>query len=270
MYKKQIPSKNIPKKIGSTDITPYWRVIENIIKESDILLEVIDIRMPELSRNKKIEDLVSESKKELIIIGNKSDIVSKKNLNEKIKKIKEEFPIFIVSSKNQTGIKKLRDYLYIKESDLEDKKIGILGYPNTGKSSLINALVRKNKAKVTSKAGTTHGPQWIKFSKNFKIIDSPGVIPLNKEDELRYILIGSKNVEKIKNLELVAHKIIDLFNDKSNLEKTYEIKINSENPDEIIEQIGKKKGFLKSKGDINESRTSILIIKDWQKGKLRL
>jgi len=267
---------NMPKIIGSTDIKPYWQVIQNIINDSDIVIEVLDARMPELSRNKEIEEIVQNSGKRLILILNKSDLVSESNLRKRLKKLQREYPVFVISSKKKLGTKRLREYLIAQSKSKENNKlfrIGVLGYPNTGKSSIINALVMKSKAKVTSRAGTTHGQQWINAGNNIQIIDSPGVIPLKEQDEVRYALIGSRNIDKIKNLELVAHEVINFFENKLNIERLYNIKIDSENsnnPDKIIEQIGIKRGFLKKGGLVDFGRTSIQIIRDWQSGKLRV
>ena len=109
------------------------------------------------------------------------------------------------------------------------------------------------------------------------INDSPGIIPLKKWDEVRYGLIGARDVNKIKELELVANHIIQLFlkddDTQKSLEKFYDIKIHEEilnDPEEILELIGKRRGFMKSGGVVDENKTSKDIIKNWQAGTLRL
>ena len=165
---------------------------------------------------------------------------------------------------------RLRGYILALSKKYENIKVGVLGYPNTGKSSVINSLVRRNKSPVSSREGTTHGPQWVAMKDNILIIDSPGVIPIGKNDEMRLSLIGSKNPEKIKNLELVAYKIIDLLPNKNRILEYYEIKEKVEDNEEIIRLIGVKKGFIKKHGEIEENRVAIQIIRDWQRGNLRL
>jgi len=270
MFKKQIPSKNIPKKFGSTDITPYWDVIKKIVNESDILLEILDARMPEISRNLELEKLIKDENKQLVLILNKADLVSEKQLNYWFTQLKKEFPCFVISSTDKIGTKRLREWLMTQGKNQDKFKVGIVGYPNTGKSSVINAIARKKKAKVSSRAGTTHGPQWINAITNIRIIDSPGIIPIKKEDELRYALIASKNPEKIHNLDSVANGIIDIFKDKTKLKEFYNISVQSDNAYDIIQEIGKKKGFIKKGGEVEEGRTRIQIIRDWQTGKLRV
>lgn len=272
MFKKQIPSKNIPKKFGSTDITPYWEVIKNIINDADMILEVLDARMPDLSRNKELEEVIKKFNKPIVLILNKADLVSNNQLRLSLNRLKKEYHTFIISSTNFIGTKRLREWLIAQSKNKENFRIGVLGYPNTGKSSVINIIAKRKKAKVSSRAGTTRGQQWINVADKIRIIDSPGIIPIKQEDEVRYALIASRNVEKIKNLEIVAHEIIKLFLIKDNLNKLYGIQIANDenNPDKIIELIGRKKGFIKKGGLIETSRVAIQIIKDWQIGKLRL
>ncbi len=259
---------NRPKVTKDTNIKPYWRVIKEIVERSTIIIEVLDARMPKISRNEEIEKIIKEYNKELIFLLNKADLVTQKDAYKKQNKLKKIAPTFIVSGKTRKGIKELREYLTIKSKQLPDTRIGFLGYPNTGKSSIINAIAYKRKAKVSAQAGTTHGAQWINAGKNLSVIDSPGVIPVKKNDEIRLALIGSRNPEKLREKELVAYKILSLFEDKEQLEVLYKIEIKSEDPEEILEQIGRKKGFIKKGNQIDEVRTSEQIIRDWQKGNL--
>jgi len=259
---------NRPKTKKNTDIKSYSRVIEDIISKSDIILEILDSRIPNLSKNNEIEELAKQLNKKVIFILNKADLINPKDLKRKLKDLKKQNKTFAVSSKERTGTKRLREYLFALGKKSTELKIGVLGYPNTGKSSLINSLAKRKKTKVTSWAGTTHGQQYVKLHKNILIIDSPGIIPIKENDELRQALIASKNVEKIKNLGLVAHTIINIFYDKEPIEKLYNIKINSKDPEKIIEQIAIKRGFLQKGNQIDEKRAETQIIRDWQTGKL--
>ena len=270
VFQKSIPAKNLPLKIGSTDMKPYWKVVENIICQSDIVLEVLDARMPELSRNQEIEAMAVRFNKPLVLILNKADLVSQPNLRKMFRKYQMQYSVFIISSKEKIGTKRLREFLFNKSKNRNNFKIGVVGYPNTGKSSVINKIALRKKAKVTSTAGTTHGEQWINAGNNIQILDSPGVIPIKENDEIRLALIGSRNIEKIKRLDIVAHTIIMLFEDKTPIEKLYNIQAKSDNPQEIIQKIGRAKNYVKRGSLVDETRTEIQIIRDWQSGKLRL
>ena len=268
-----------------------WEVIAQIAQRCDIILEVIDARMPELSRNVQVEEIVKNAGKPLIIVLNKTDLIMRNGLRMACEQLRKDYPCYPVSGKNKRGMRALREYLYIlkyrleksgmlvREDDLkkferhhsERLKVGLVGYPNTGKSSVINALVFKNKAKVTSKAGTTHGVQWIAAGKEIMLVDSHGVIPLENNDEVRYAMFAAKDSNQLKNLQLVAFRISELFKyRKEKLKSLYNITINNENPEEVIEMIGKRKSFLMKKGKVDENRTAALIIQDWQEGRLNL
>ncbi|MCH7568873.1 MAG: 50S ribosome-binding GTPase [Nanoarchaeota archaeon] len=248
----------------------FWPAAMQTIKNADIIIFVLDARMPDMSRNKDLEKKLKTSKKEVLIVFNKIDLIPQ----YKLKKLKEENPgHFFVSSINKKSVSMLRLKLQMlaKSLKVEKVEVGIIGYPNVGKSALANILTRAAKAKVSSMAGTTKGLQWISGTK-IKILDSPGVIPF-EDDEVKLGILGAKNPEKLKNAELVALKIIDLFleNTAKNLEKIYKIKIENENDSyEIFTKIGEIRKLLKKGGLIDEQRTSKLIIKDWQTGKLLL
>ncbi len=275
---------------------PYWDVIKRIIHESDIVLEILDARFLEFSRNETVEKLIRESARPVIFVVNKIDLVSKKGLKSQADKLVEETPnagLVFVSVKNKKTIRLLlyvikKMFSQYGKREIEERKpgdkkleyreakadivVGVLGYPNVGKSSIINALAHKKKVKVSKKAGTTHGIHWIKASSEIKLIDSPGVIPLQKDDDIRYGLIGAKDSQNLKNPPVVADALIQLFlkTNKKEFEKKYNITIQKEDFDSIIEQIAKKRGYLLKGGVPDEYRTSILIVQDWQHGKLRL
>ena len=272
---------------------PYWDLIKKVIIESDVVLEILDARLVELSRNEEVERLIKEIKRPVIFVVNKSDLVSKQSIMEQIFGLEQEGEVVFVSSENKQSAKILTSKIkqvfnkYGKR-DMEKKftgkssseyreakgdiVVGVLGYPNVGKSSIINMLAHRKKVKVSKKAGTTHGIHWIKASDEIKLIDSPGVIPLKEDDDIRYGLIGAKDTERLKDSEIVANSIIKLFmkDNKRAFEYFYGIQIEKEDYDSIISQLGKKKSFLIKGGRIDENRTAVLIVKDWQQGRLRL
>ena len=172
----------------------HWSAVMQTIKNANVVIFILDARMPEISRNEGLEDKLKESRKEVLIVFNKIDLIPLTKLR---KLQKENKGCFFVSSQNRAGINRLRLKLQILTKSLktEELKVGIVGYPNVGKSALANVLARAAKAKVSSRAGTTKGLQWIKGAK-IKILDSPGVIPFN-DDEVKLGMLGAKNPEKI-------------------------------------------------------------------------
>jgi len=245
----------------------HWPTVMRAIKDADVVIFILDARMPELSRNKDLEKKLADSKKEIFLVFNKIDLISETALT----KLKKENPKAFFTSEKTKDVRKLRLALQIKAKKENLKlEIGIVGYPNVGKSAITNALSRSAKAKVSSKAGTTVGLQWAS-SEQFKIIDSPGVIPF-EDDEVKLGILGAKNPEKLKNPELVATEIIKLVsasNPKA-LEDFYTFKIQGSDEYEILLQIGQAKGLLKKGGIVDENRTCLKIIHDWQIGKLRI
>ncbi|MDD5191623.1 MAG: 50S ribosome-binding GTPase [Candidatus Nanoarchaeia archaeon] len=270
----------------------YWDSIKRIITESDIVLEILDARLVELSRNEEVEELIKKIKRPVIFVINKSDLTSKESIREPIEKLSQEGEVVFVSSENKHSARILtskikqvfekygkrdwRDKVTKPTSEYREAKgeiiVGVLGYPNVGKSSIINMLAHRKKVKVSKKAGTTHGIHWIRASNEIKLIDTPGVIPLKADDDIRYGLIGARDIEKLKDAETVADSIIKLFmkNNKKAFEDFYGIGIEAEDYDSIINQLGLKKSFLIKGNRVDENRTAVLIVKDWQQGRLRL
>ena len=152
----------------------YWDVIRRIVKESDLVLEILDARLVELSRNDKVEEIIKEIGRPFIFVVNKSDLVSKKGLKNQVEKLRKMGEVVFVSAKDRrsmrilySAIKKVfkehgkREQTVRKVGDPKlkyreakgDIVVGVLGYPNSGKSSLINALAHKTKVKVSKKSG---------------------------------------------------------------------------------------------------------------------
>lgn len=275
----------------------YWDLVEQIIRESDVVLEILDARLVEFSRNPKLEELIKKIDRPRIFVINKIDLVSdRRKLEIEADKLKQcdKSDIIYVTIKDRKSIKILLGKIkqvfhkygkrknYAPSPMMErpyreargDVIVGIVGYPNVGKSTIINGLTFKSKVKVSRTAGTTHGVHWINASDGIKFIDTPGVIPLEKPDDTRLGLIAAKNPERIKEPVLLAFKIIEMFikdNKVDNLKRFYNLEIGEEqDPDTIIDKIAVKRNFVLKKGVADEHRAALIIISDWQTGKLKL
>ncbi len=270
---------------------PYWDSIERIIKESDVILNVLDARLVEYSRNEELEKLIKKIGRPVIFVINKADLVSKEALELSVDKLKQEGienAVYVSNRRAKTiknliaMIKKVFDKYGKRSLSHKDEMahriakggivIGVVGYPNVGKSSVINAINFKKKAQVSSRAGTTHGIHWIS-GKGIKMIDTPGVIPLKHVDDTIMGMIGARGTEKLKEKDTVAMRIIEMFlkKNKGAFERFYKIKIDDGlNSYEILEELGRLRGHLKKGGEVDEMRTSDMIIMDWQNGGLRL
>ena len=250
----------------------YPELILKILQDSDIILEVLDARFIEETRNLEIEEQIKNQGKKLIYVLNKSDLLLKKE-----KKINLDYSI-LISCKEREDIKKLRDLIKILSKKIkkplgEKIMVGIIGYPNTGKSSLINLLIGKSSAGVGSEAGFTRGIQKLKLDENIFILDSPGVIPeeqyshTEKEKISKQTIAGGRSYSQVKDPELVIAKLITTY--PQILEKFYDIQANGDS-EILIEKLGRKKGFLKKGGLVDENRTAKFILKDWQTGEIKI
>jgi hypothetical protein len=245
----------------------FLKRVHSVIENSDLILEVIDARFPDKTRNREIEEHIKRKRKDLILVLNKSDLVSKNNANKTKRKLQKEFPCVFVSSTEKKGFNKLRKLLLIK-SKKKGKVIGVIGYPNTGKSSIINALSGK-KVRTSITAGFTRGEQIIKAGK-FKLIDSPGIIPFSERNESELALIGAKNPSKLNDPEEAAIKLIELLKEKNPQEL---IKLGAEklnDPEEILERIALKRKKIKKKGIPDVNAVSRQLLLDFQKGKIKI
>lgn len=245
----------------------FWPVVLHVLKNSDVILLLVDARMSEMTTNKEIIAKVEKMKgKRLFLVFNKCDLVSKFDLEELKKKNQGSF---FVSSIKKKGVRELHESLnnmadnWVKPS----LRVGIVGYPNVGKSSLINLLAPNAKAKVKAVSGTTKEVQWIRVGK-LRIQDSPGVIPYD-DSASKAGFVSAKDPHKLKNPERVAMKIIEYLAKRGPfIRRFYGVNLNSDYDNFLA--IGKKKGYLLKGGEIDERRTAIKIIEDWQRGKISL
>ena len=249
-------------------------IINRVIEESDIILEVLDSRFIEKTRNFEIEKRVKRLGKVIIYVFNKSDLVNINKIKLKIE-LEKLKPNLFFSSKERSGSVKLKKVIKIESKKLkqESVNIGIVGYPNTGKSSLINSLTGKSAAKTSSEAGYTKGMQKIKLSKGLYLIDTPGIIPnlekfsKNIKNLVKHSHIGAVTWDKVKDPDLVVDKLMK--ESPGVIEKHYKIdtKMDSEL---LIEKLGKKLNYLKKGNLVDEVRTAKQILRDWQEGKIRI
>jgi ribosome biogenesis GTPase A len=272
--KKQLRSAkkltNIKKQKGK-----YPELLDNIIESSDIVLEILDARFMEETRNLEIEKLIIKQKKQIIYVLNKSDLIDKAKTNQNL--LKEIKPYIFVSATNRVGGKQLRDKIKeltksIKPLDKQRFSIGVIGYPNTGKSSIINLLIGKKSAKTGSVAGFTKGLQKLKLTRDIVLIDSPGVIPREEYSNtdvskiIHHTMVGARDSNKVKDPELIIAQLAKTY--QKQFEEFYNVEITDS--EDLIEQVGRNKNILKKGGEVNGDQVARKIIKDWQEGKIKL
>ncbi len=254
-------------------MTSYKTLVKDVIKKADVLMEVLDARFPDETRNRDIEREIVNLNKPFIIVINKCDLVSR----EKIKKTKaylsKTAPTVFVSSKDKSGTTILRHQILesvcIKGRDI---LVGTLGYPNVGKSSIINSVTGRHRTSTSPISGHTKGVQKVYAGSRIMFMDTPGVIPFDETDEYIQGLLGITDATKIQDHVGVSLKIIEkiFVENKTALESFYHITIENKSSYDMLELIGKQCNFLQKKGEIDEARTAIKVIADWQKGLLRI
>ncbi|NPA38792.1 MAG: hypothetical protein GXN99_03300 [Candidatus Nanohaloarchaeota archaeon] len=244
-------------------------MLKKTIRDSDVIIEVVDARNIEGTRNPKLEKWISEKLgKELMIVASKSDLVDEEALKHKLKSLPFKTAYFSYSKRKGAGsIKKLLYVLsyYLKKKANKDKiKVGIVGYANIGKSSLIDLLVRGKKAKNSPVPGFTRGVKWIKLRDDILLIDTPGIFE-NKE-----LAVDKCNIdpEKTETLDYVIDFLENYRNKLSNLEELTGTVF--ENPLQFLKDYAKKRGFIKKGGELDLERAAKEIVRLWNQGKLRV
>lgn len=249
----------------------YKLMVKDVIKKADILLEVIDARFPDETRNSEVERDMARSNKPFIIVLNKCDLVSVETLEKTKSRLSKIAPTVFVSNKDRFGTTLLRHKILetagIKGRDI---LVGCIGYPNTGKSSVINGVSGRHKARTSPISGYTRGVQLVDAGSRIMFIDTPGVIPFGENDEYIQGLIGVKDATHLHDQVGVAMRMIEKLcaDNKTALESFYNVTIEGQDSYDVLLLIGKQCNFLKKKGEVDEARAAVRIINDWQKGMI--
>lgn len=248
----------------------YWQHALQAVKQSDIVLEILDARLPELTRHFELEQKILRRGRKLVLVLNKSDLISKKTAEQRKKELEKVASTVFVSGTGKKGIGRLRSQLR-KMAGNKRTVIAIIGYPNTGKSTILNVLAGRKAAKTSSQAGFTRGRQMVKLDENLYLVDTPGVIPYEQRNEFELMLVSSKNPNQLQDIEGAALQLIEWIakQNPNALKEAYALEWKNDS-EQFLEAIAKKKGKLAKGGFANLNAVSFLLIQDWQKGKIRI
>lgn len=254
----------------------FPNVVRNMLRICDVILEVLDARFIDDTRNEAVEKLVIAKGKTLIFVINKVDLVNENKLRAELKE-KGLMPFVLVSCKNRRGSRELRARIKMEvhKADIPHIRanVGIVGYPNTGKSSLINFLTGRGAAKTASEAGFTRGMQRIRLSSDIHLLDTPGVIPdkdyshSKQETVAKHAKIGARTYDSVKDPDYAVSELLLKY--AKPIADYYGIEA-SENSEIFLDALAKKKGLLVKGGLPDIDRASRFILKDWQQGKIRI
>ncbi|MDO5336792.1 MAG: ribosome biogenesis GTPase YlqF [Eubacteriales bacterium] len=262
-------------------MTKAKRQMQEDIKLIDLIIELVDARIPRSSQNPDIDEL-GRNKARLILL-NKSDLADEAE-NEQWAAYFRQKGCFTakVNSKTGAGLKALSPI--IREACAQklerDKRRGIknrpiramvVGIPNVGKSTFINSFAGRACAKTGNKPGVTKGKQWIRLNKETELLDTPGILWPKFEDErvgVNLALIGSVK-DDILNLEELSLELIDRVRENypGILAARYEIEEEGK-PVEVLERIAAKRGCIKKGGDMDYAKAASLLLEEFRNGKI--
>lgn len=259
------------------------RLVKEVLPLIDAVVEIVDARIPRSSRNPDIGELIQ--KKPRIILLNKSDVADERETVRWAKRFEEQgHHVLIVDCRSGRGLNKLLPLVQETLKDVTQRnqdrgmagkplRLMIVGIPNVGKSSFINRIVGKNRAKVADRPGVTRGNQWFSISKGVEIMDTPGVLWAKFEEPevgenlaftgaIKDEIMDSQTLA-IRFIERVRERYPNVFDDRYHIGDITELQNY-----EVLEAIGRKRGMLISGGEIDTERASVILLDEFRGGKL--
>ncbi|XP_054903330.1 nucleolar GTP-binding protein 2 [Poeciliopsis prolifica] len=250
-----------------------WGELYKVIDSSDVIIQVLDARDPMGTRSKSIETYLKKEKpwKHLIFVLNKCDLIPTWVTKRWVAVLSQEYPTlaFHASLTNSFGkgslIQLLRQFGKL-HTDKKQISVGFIGYPNVGKSSVINTLRSKKVCNVAPIAGETKVWQYITLMRRIFLIDCPGVVYPSEDSESDIVLKGVVQVEKIKNPEEHIGAVLERAKPEY-IQKTYRIPTWS-SADDFLEKLAFRTGKLLKGGEPDLSTVSKMVLNDWQRGRI--
>jgi len=266
-------------------MTKTKRQIQSSLKLVDAVAEIIDARIPVSSRNPDLAKLVQN--KPRVILLNKCDMANQTATKTWIDYFKKQNLVAIpVDCKSGRGLDKfapaVNTVMSHKIARLKEKgmvnptiRIMIVGIPNVGKSSFINKMVTKNRAKVEDRPGVTRGNQWYTIAKNLEMLDTPGVLWPKFDDKTvgEHLAFTGAVKDQILDIELLAVRLLDFIKELKPGDFITRFKLENEDIEnidsyELLKMIGKKRGMLVSGGEIDTERAAIMLLDEFRSAKL--
>ncbi len=251
--------------------------IEEKIKLVDVVIELFDARAPLSSQNPYLEKALANKKK--LVLMTKSDLADPNETKLWSEKLKSKYDYLLVMNLTENKIgdalnkaifelgKAKRQKEISRGMKPQPIKTMIVGIPNVGKSSLINKLAKRKAAGVQNKPGFTRGEQFIKVNQDFILLDTPGILPMNYDDQAKSInlaLIGCVKEDILPNHILVETLLKILKkNYPSSLKERYDIE-EITTPEEVLKQIADRRKLVDSNGQLDLVRAESLLLKEFK------
>ena len=251
--------------------------LKELLNLVDVVIEVLDARIPESSVYPDIKKLLGD--KPRLIVLNKSDLADE-NETKKWQKFYEQktgFPVIssCASKNNDISliVNKVTELAKPKIDKLVSKgllprpaRVMVVGMPNVGKSSIINKLIKKGKTKDGAKAGVTRQQQWVRVNPKIDLLDTPGIIPLKQEDQTKAAKLAMVNSvsENAYENEEVAQELLDILKNKypQNVREYYKI-----NEEFTLSEIAKSRNWIVKNEEPDITRTAVMVLTDFRSGR---
>ncbi|XP_065062215.1 uncharacterized protein LOC135689042 [Rhopilema esculentum] len=250
-----------------------WNELFKVIDSSDVVIQVLDARDPMGTRSRHIENYMKNDKphKHLIFVLNKCDLVPTWATRRWIAALSAEYPTlaFHASVQNPFGkgalIQLLRQFGKL-HSDKKNISVGFIGYPNVGKSSIINTLMKKKVCKTAPIPGETKVWQYVTLMRRIYLVDCPGVVHPSGDTETEIVLKGVVRVENLENPSDHIDEVLKRIKPEY-LARIYKVTSYADVTD-FLEQVAKRSGRLLKGGEADTETVSKMILADFQRGRL--
>lgn len=259
------------------------RMMKECLPLVDAVIEIVDARIPFSSRNPEMNQLLEG--KQRIILLNKCDMADDKITSMWLNFYQKQ-GIYAVAADCKTGknVKKIIPAVQSALKELLDRRkakglvgrpirLMVVGIPNVGKSSFINAMAKAKRTKVEDRPGVTRTKQWVAVDEKTELLDMPGVLWPKFEDPLvgeRLAFTGAVK-DDVVDIELLAMRLLEYLKGlyPDNLTARYKITINEDDGGlELLEAVGRKRGMLISGGEVDAERAAIMVLDEYRSGKL--
>lgn len=257
-------------------------LVRNNLKLVDVVVELLDSRIPFSSRNPDIDNLAGN--KPRVVILNKCDLADRAKLDKWIKYYKDRgIKAIPVDTLKGVGLNKLvdecRNAVKDKMDALKEKgrkerpiRIMIVGIPNVGKSSIINKLTGRKSTVTGDRPGVTKGKQWVRLKGNLELLDTPGILwPKFEDQKIALNLAFTRAIkDEILDIDTLGLKFIEKMSDiePEKLKARYKLDSLGEEPLETMEMIGRKRGFILGRNELDYTRIAKTVLNEFREGKL--